>query len=64
MAFDQYGRIRASMTDFGNNNKTMMASVPLHRVPTLYSRIGNAFAYAAILAVLFCFGTVFTRRSR
>jgi len=51
-AFDAYGRTRATMPFFEENDRVMLASVPTERVPTLYARIGDlpALAYAFVLA--------------
>jgi apolipoprotein N-acyltransferase len=55
MGFDNYGQIRAAMPDFGNNDKILLASLPVERINTLYTRIGNTLAYIAVLALLFSF---------
>lgn len=52
MGFNNYGQIRAAMSDFGDNDKIMIASLPLQKINTLYSQVGNLIAYIAI-AVLF-----------
>lgn len=41
MAFDQYGRGRASMSAWELNDKIMMATVPVEPVPTLYRVLGE-----------------------
>jgi len=53
MGFNNYGQIRAAMSDFGNNDKILIASLPVGKINTLYSRIGNLIAYIAIAALLF-----------
>jgi apolipoprotein N-acyltransferase len=53
MGFNNYGQIRAAMSDFGSNDKIMIASLPVQRINTLYSRVGNLIAYIAIFALLF-----------
>ncbi len=53
MGFNNYGQIRAAMSDFGNNDKILLASLPIGKINTLYSRIGNLIAYIAISALLF-----------
>jgi len=52
MAFDNRGRIRAAMSNFGENDKIMLASLPASRNFTLYSRIGNLPAYFALAVLL------------
>lgn len=41
MGFDQYGRIRSSMSAWERNDKVMMATVPVEQVPTLYRQLGE-----------------------
>lgn len=53
MGFNNYGQIRAAMSDFGNNDKILIASLPVGKINTLYSMIGNLLAYIAIAALLF-----------
>jgi len=53
MGFNNYGQIRAAMADFGNNDKILIASLPVGQIRTLYARIGNLLAYIAIAALLF-----------
>jgi len=55
MGFNNYGQIRAAMSDFGNNDKILIASLPVGKVDTLYSRIGNLLAFIAISGLLFSF---------
>ncbi len=49
MAFDDRGRILASLPSFGPNDRQMSAYMPIGHNVTLYSRIGNSFAYLALL---------------
>lgn len=51
MAFDNRGRILASLPNFGVNDREMLAYMPVGRTPTLYSRIGNVLAYLALLTL-------------
>ncbi|MFC2107136.1 nitrilase-related carbon-nitrogen hydrolase [Bacteroidota bacterium] len=53
MGFDNYGQIRAAMSDFGNNDKILIASLPVGNINTLYSKVGNIIAYIAIIVLLF-----------
>ncbi len=53
MATDAYGRVRASMNYFENNDKIMMATLPLKQVETLYNKIGDAFILLLILFMSF-----------
>ena len=49
---DYLGRVIASQDYSASNNGIMLASVPTHGVSTIYSRIGDAFAYLCTLGVL------------
>ena len=51
-AFDAYGRTRASLPFFEENDRVMLARLPTEQVPTLYARIGDlpALAYVLVLA--------------
>lgn len=52
MAFDPYGRVRASMSAWERNERVMLATVPVARVPTPYAAVGDWPAViAAALAV-------------
>jgi len=51
MAFDSRGQILAALPNFGNNDREMLVYMPVGRTATLYSRIGNVIAYAALLAL-------------
>jgi apolipoprotein N-acyltransferase len=51
MAFDGRGQILAALLNFGNNDRVMLAYMPVGRTPTLYSRIGPVIAYVALLAL-------------
>jgi apolipoprotein N-acyltransferase len=55
MGFDNLGQIRAAMTFFGDNDHILLASLPVKRTNTLYSRIGNIIAYVAIFVLLLLF---------
>lgn len=43
-AFDAFGRQRAAMSHFEENDRIMMATVPTRRMPTLYASIGDSVA--------------------
>jgi len=55
MGFDNKGRIRASMVASEDNDHILLASMPVKRTNTLYSRVGNLIAYIAIIALLTLF---------
>ena len=54
MAVDYQGRALAQMDDFGSPDREMTAYVPTRGVRTVYSRIGDAFAWVCLfgLAIL------------
>lgn len=54
MGFNNYGQVRAAMYDFGNNDRILLASLPVERVKTLYSMIGNLLAYIALITFAIC----------
>ena len=49
IAVDGYGRVRASMSYFEDNSHIMMASLPMQRVETLYTKTGDVFVYLLML---------------
>lgn len=56
LGVDGYGHIRASRSDFAANDHIMIAQLPVGRVHTVYSRIGNVIVYAALAGLLFALG--------
>jgi len=62
MAFDAYGRIRATMSAWERNDHVMLATVPTTHVETLYARVGNWPATAALGYLLAMLGLSFRRR--
>ena len=55
MAFDAHGRVLASMSAWGDNERVMVAAVPTRQVPTLYAEAGDwpvLVAAGLILAAL------------
>lgn len=61
-AFDAYGRSRAALPFFEENDRILLATVPVDHVPTLYGALGDTIAlvYAAVLAA----GVLAALRSR
>ena len=47
-AYDYEGHVLAEADDFRARDRTMVAQVPIHGVRTVYARIGDLFAWAAI----------------
>ena len=48
-AFDAYGRVRASMGYFEENERIMIASIPTKQVKTLYRKVGDIFPMVLLL---------------
>lgn len=50
-AFDAYGRTRATLPFFEENDRILLATLPVERVPTLYGALGDSIAllYASVL---------------
>jgi len=53
MAFDAYGRLRGALPAFERNERILFATVPTEHVPTLYTKTGDAVAYAYAAYLLF-----------
>lgn len=60
IAADPYGRLLGQSDFWQTGGATLVASVPVARIPTLYGRIDDALAYGAVagLAGLVCWGLV------
>jgi apolipoprotein N-acyltransferase len=56
-AVDPYGRPLAAMDDLASQDSVMVAQVPTHRVFTLYSVIGDLFAWLCVAGLLAGIGT-------
>lgn len=52
MAFDAYGRVRASLPAREANDRILLATVPVERVPTLYAATGDAPVVLLALGLL------------
>jgi apolipoprotein N-acyltransferase len=58
------GRVLASQAYFTSDSGIMLASIPTHGVTTIYSRIGDVFAYLCVLGLIFLAGWAFVRRGQ
>ena len=56
-------RTRATLSHFEDNDRILMAQVPVGRVETVYSRIGDALPIACGLVVLTAIGVLLRRRT-
>ncbi len=52
VAVDDQGRILAAMDHFATQDRDLVAQVPTRGVRTLYSRVGDAFAWACIVGTI------------
>jgi len=52
IATDAFGRIRASMSYFEENDRIMLASLPAQQTPTLYSKVGDIFPIVLSLLLM------------
>lgn len=61
-AFDAYGRTRATMASREDNDRIMIATVPVTPVPTLYARLGDTPLVVINLMVLVALALIGRRR--
>jgi apolipoprotein N-acyltransferase len=52
-AFDYQGRRLAAMDDYQSMDKVMVTQVPIRGVPTIYSRLGDWFAWVSLASLVF-----------
>ena len=62
-AFDSFGRVRASLNYFEENDRILMASLPTKKVWTLYSVVGDVFPILLLLFVGFVIGSYLRKRN-
>jgi len=53
-----YGEMISQMSSFDKNNKIMIADLPVHRIKTMYSIIGDTFIYLCFSFVIYLFISV------
>lgn len=61
IAVDQYGRTLARVDNSRSVDEPMTAVLPLGRVPTLYSALGNWLGWFCVIAVVLCAGVLIRR---
>jgi apolipoprotein N-acyltransferase len=61
---DPQGRVLVSQDYFTNGNGIMLASLPTHGVTTLYSQIGDAFAYLCAIGLILLASQAMLRRKQ
>ncbi len=61
---DPEGRVIASQQYVTSSDGIMLASIPIHGVATIYSRIGDVFAYVCVLSFIVLAGWAFGRRKQ
>ena len=59
---DYEGRLLGSQDEYNSSNGIMLASVPTHGVTTIYSRVGDLFAYLCAAGLVFLIGWAFVYR--
>lgn len=62
IAVDYQGRVLAAMDDFTTEDVVMIADVPTEGVATIYSRIGDLFAWLCVVGFLAVVGWAVVRR--
>ncbi len=61
-AVDYQGRVLAAMDDFTTEEVVMIADVPMEGVTTIYSRIGDLFAWLSVMGFVAIVGWALVRR--
>ena len=51
-AFDPWGRVLAVSDFFAAGDRTMTAQIPMGRVPTLYAKTGDLFAWLCVAVLV------------
>ncbi|MDH4120601.1 MAG: nitrilase [Deltaproteobacteria bacterium] len=64
MAFDAYGRTREALPFFEQNDRVMLARVPVEPVRTLYARMGDSIGWAYGLFLLAVGWTLWKRKGK
>jgi apolipoprotein N-acyltransferase len=64
MIVDYEGRILASQNYFTNDNGIMLTTIPIHGATTIYSRIGDLFAYVCVAGLILLTGWAFIHRDQ
>jgi apolipoprotein N-acyltransferase len=59
-----WGRVLACQDYFANSRGIMLASLPVHRVTTLYSQIGDAFACLCVIGLALLTAWALLRRKQ
>ena len=61
-AYDYQGRVLAATDYFTSDGESMIAHVPTQGVRTIYSVVGDAFAWVCIVALVALTGTAILKR--
>ncbi len=62
IAVDPLGQILSSMNSFDSNKRIMISDVPVERVATLYSLVGELFGFLCMIGSVAIIGWVFLKR--
>lgn len=63
-AFDYQGRLLNALDDFETDKKIMYSDVPLKGVVTVYSRVGDLFAWMSITGLMILIGLIWKNRNK
>ena len=55
-AFDPWGRVLGMTDYFAPGDRTLTVQVPMGRVPTLYARTGDLFAWLCVAGLVLALG--------
>ena len=64
IATDPYGRVLAAVDHFAGGDRVMRAQVPIRGVRTIYSYVGDSFAWLSVLGCIGMYALAFARRNR
>ena len=62
-AINQLGELTAQQSSFDSHNKIMLAELPIKKLTTVYSRIGDSFLYACFVLLVLLFISIYKRYS-
>jgi apolipoprotein N-acyltransferase len=62
-AVDPWGRVLSVSDFFAEGDRTMTAQVPVGRVPTLYARTGDLFAWLCVAGLIVGLGSAMTAQT-
>ncbi|GAI81779.1 unnamed protein product, partial [marine sediment metagenome] len=60
-AVDYHGNVLAELNDFATEERIMIADIPKQGIKTIYSQIGDLFAWLCVLGFLIMIGLSFSK---